>query len=100
MSVQAHGYQFYILPTAIAMKSIGGQGSKQEILQQLSSMVEYDTLVDLEYKLGWALTYLKKYMIASNLKRGFWKLNQEIFTISDDEIAAIITGKKRDYVSK
>lgn len=100
MKTRSHGYQYYILPTALAMKSIGGGGTKSDILKQLSSMIEYDTLENLKYKLGWALTYLKKFDIASNMKRGFWKLNTKIISSSDDDIAALIRGKKNDYTHR
>jgi restriction system protein len=76
-------------PLLKALQALGGSGSIEEIydkvveLEKFSDEVvsqlhdpEKSTLTQIEYRLAWARTYLKKYGVLENSARGIWSLNQ------------------------
>ncbi len=75
-------------PTLDALRSLGGSGSIREITDAvIESMDLPDSIVRrlhrggpqtvLEYRLGWARTYLKNYGLIENPARGIWTLTPE-----------------------
>lgn len=73
-------------PTLQALRDLGGSGSNDEIAETVTNLLEIPepvaqvshlgstTQTELEYKLAWARTYLKKYGLINNSQRGVWVL--------------------------
>lgn len=73
-------------PTLRALRELGGSASITELLDQVINILEPPTEVveqphngkrnqtELEYRLAWARTYLKKYGLVHNSERGVWAL--------------------------
>ncbi|GAA6154973.1 restriction endonuclease [Pyruvatibacter sp. HU-CL02332] len=90
-----------IAPTVAALKSLGGSASNQEIHDEvvrlerfLEEIVEHphgdnSTLSELEYRLKWARTYLKKVGAVNNAKPGIWTLTAHGFGMSEDELGEV-----------
>ncbi len=79
-------YDALINPTLKAMKTLGGSGKNDEIYNEvLKYLALPDSVIDiphgngsqseLEYRLAWARTYLKKSGIIENSSRGVWSLS-------------------------
>ena len=74
-------------PTLTVLHELGGSASIGEITNQLIKNMELPSDIteiphgkgstELEYRLGWARTYLKKYGLLNNSKRGVWHLTAE-----------------------
>ncbi len=103
--------QFYqlIVPTFSALKALGGSGGNNEILDKIielmnlpDSVVDYPhlgstTMTELQYRLAWARTYLKKAEVIENSTRSVWSITPEFSnkdTLSQEELAAI---RQRDH---
>lgn len=82
-----------IIPTFNALKKLGGSGSNKEIYEEviesenyseeiLSIMQKNTNQTQVDYRLAWARTYLKKLGIINNTSRGIWVLN----SLYDDDI--------------
>jgi restriction system protein len=78
-------YDALLLPTLEALIALGGSGTIEEIyekvVQNLSlsdevlSVLHGDTSAnEVEYRLAWSRTYLKKYGLLENSARGVWSL--------------------------
>lgn len=79
-------YRDLMNPTLRALRDLGGSGSNNEIYEQVVENEEYtDDLIEIphsedasqtevEYRIAWAKTYLKKYGLLENSKRGVWAL--------------------------
>ncbi len=74
-----------LLPTVQALKNLGGSGTVQEIYEQVVQILNLPDQVleiphgknsssEIEYRLAWSRTYLKKYGIVENSARGVWSL--------------------------
>ncbi|WP_375562497.1 restriction endonuclease [Bernardetia sp. OM2101] len=94
-------YDKFIIPTLKALKKLGGSGSIDEInetvylLAELSEEIlevqhdENGVQSEVDYRLAWARTYLKKYGVIENSSRGVWSLiDNELApeTFNSDEI--------------
>ncbi len=80
-------YEIMMNPVIQALKSLGGSGTIEEINNKVTEIAGFtaeqlDVLHDpekggqteIEYRLAWARTYLKKYDILENSSRGVWAL--------------------------
>lgn len=93
-----------IIPTLKALKSLGGSGTNQEINQKVYEIEEFsEDLLNLphgqngleseiDYRLAWSRTYLKKAGYIENSARGVWAITSHEFDI--DQV------KKEDVVKK
>ena len=75
-----------IYPTYNALKNLGGTASNRDICNRvITDLCLSDEVVDemhtnsttqteLEYKLAWCRTYLKKYGVITDIKRGVWTI--------------------------
>lgn len=74
-----------LIPTLQALKNLGGSGTVQEIYEQVVQILNLPDQVleiphgttstsEVEYRLGWSRTYLKKYGLLENSSRGVWSL--------------------------
>jgi restriction system protein len=83
-------YHELMNPLLEALHELGGSGSIEEIAQKVSELSdlpeevfniphnpEKSSQTEIEYRLAWARTYLKKYGILENSDRGIWLIVQE-----------------------
>ena len=66
-------------PMLDALRNLGDSGTNQEIH---SEVVKIMNLTDeqsevAEFRLGWIRSYLKRYGLIENPKRGFWELTEK-----------------------
>ncbi|MDI9546491.1 MAG: restriction endonuclease, partial [Chloroflexota bacterium] len=77
-------------PTLEALHVLGGSGTIQEIYSKVTELIglsedqlevlhdpEKGSQTEIEYRLAWTRTYLKKYGLIDNSIRGVWALTQE-----------------------
>ena len=80
-------YDQLMNPTLQALKALGGSGTIEEIYNKVTEIVgltnqqlevlhdpELGGQTEVEYRLAWSRTYLKKYGILENSARGIWAL--------------------------
>lgn len=94
-------YDQFMLPLLKSLKILGGSGSIQEINEKVIELCdipdkileiphsENDTRSEIEYRLAWTRTYLKKADLIDNSSRGIWTLNNndiDLNRISPEEI--------------
>lgn len=91
-------YDELIVPTVNALISLGGSGTVEEINTKVYEIAklkedilqiphgEEGNITEIDYRLAWSRTYLKKYGLLENSSRGIWALSK-----SD------IDTKKLDY---
>ncbi len=74
-----------LLPTIQALQILGGSGTTEEIYDKVLQLLNLSEEVldikhgstsqsEVEYRLGWSRTYLKKYGLLDNSTRGIWSL--------------------------
>ncbi|PIG93452.1 restriction endonuclease [Gloeocapsopsis sp. IPPAS B-1203] len=74
-----------LIPTIQALQILGGSGTTEEIYDQVVQILDLPDKVleiphgstsqsEVEYRLGWSRTYLKKYGLLQNSARGVWSL--------------------------
>lgn len=77
-------------PTIEALKALGGSGTIEEIYNKVVELVGLaddqlevfhdpgrSSQTEVEYRLAWSRTYLKKYGILENSSRGVWALTPQ-----------------------
>ncbi len=100
-----------MLPTIAALNELGGSGTIQEIaeivLTGLNLPVECSTQLhnpdkssqtEIEYRLGWARTYLKKVGLLDNSERGVWAFTENYqrgMPIDPEAIVQQVRGDSR-----
>lgn len=103
-------YDEFIRPVVQAVIDLGGSGSIEEInnkvfeLTKLSDIVlqiphgEDGAISEVEYRLAWTRTYLKKYGLLDNSERGVWALTKPLITsdiINPDEVVKTVKEQVR-----
>jgi restriction system protein len=98
-------YTDFYLPLLKALKQLGGSGSIQEINEIVYELFNFSDEVlqiphegrgnftEVEYRLAWARTYLKKYGVIDNSSRGVWALNNlkiDIDSLSPEQISKTV----------
>ncbi len=76
-------------PLLRALRELGGSGSVDEIHEKVADALdvpeevltqphnpETGNTTEIEYRLAWARTYLKKYGVLENSERGVWAISQ------------------------
>ncbi|WP_448534423.1 restriction endonuclease [Parathermosynechococcus lividus] len=87
-------FDVMLMPTIQALQIPGGSGTTEEIYEQVAKLLNLpdevleiphgnSTMSEVEYRLGWSRTYLKKYGLLQNSSRGVWSL---LSTISLDDL--------------
>ena len=84
-----------IIPTVKALKVLGGSGSIEEInnkvyevakisdeILQIPHGDEDGTTSEIDYRLAWSRTYLKKFGLLENSSRGIWALTKSNIDIN------------------
>ena len=91
-------------PTLIALRTLGGSATNDEIVAQVIEDLELSSHIvevphtdqtnqtKLEYTLGWTRTYLKYYGVIENSSRGVWSLTaqgRKIEEVDPQEVSSI-----------
>lgn len=84
-----HFYELFS-PTVAAVEKLGGSGTTQEIAEEVIQLLglpeeatsqphnpEKSRQTEIEYRLGWARTYLKKVGLLHNSERGVWSFTEQ-----------------------
>lgn len=98
-------------PLLQALHELGGSGSIEEIDQKVTELSEFpeeilnvphnpekSSRTEMEYRLAWARTYLKKYGILDNSDRGIWIIapeNREIKTVDPQEVVKKVRAEHK-----
>lgn len=98
---QVPSYDKLMIPVLKALISLGGSGTIEEINEKVSELENFSEEIlqiphkeegsrsEIDYRLAWARTYLKKFGLLENSARGVWNLTQseiDIKQINTDEI--------------
>lgn len=87
-------YDELIVPTVKALVQLGGSGTVEEINTKVYEIAklpddilqlphgEEGTINEVDYRLAWSRTYLKKYGLLENSARGVWSLSKANIDIS------------------
>jgi len=83
-------YDQLMNPTIQALKALGGSGTIEEITNKVTELIDLTdaqlellhnpvrgSQTEIEYRLAWSRTYLKKYGILENSSRGVWALTPQ-----------------------
>jgi restriction system protein len=104
-----------IVPTVKALIELGGSGSVEEIntrvyeIANLSDEIlqythgEGGTTIEVDYRLAWSRTYLKKFGLLENSSRGIWALSKsdiDINKLDYVEIVKKVRGQEKPSQSK
>ncbi len=104
-------YHELMNPLLEALHELGGSGSIEEIAQKVAEMSdlqedllniphnpEKSSQTEIEYRLAWARTYLKKYGLLENSERGIWLIVPEkrnIKSIDPQEVVKIVKAEHK-----
>ena len=98
-----------LVPTIKALQELGGSSSIEEINSKVYMISEISDEIlqiphgeegkdsEVDYRLAWSRTYLKKFGLLENSSRGIWALSKSDVTINEldpIEIACTNRGKK------
>jgi len=83
-----------LLPTIQALQILGGSGTTEEIYEKVVQILSVPDKVleilhgstsqsEVEYRLAWSRTYLKKYGLLQNSARGVWSLVSTSINLND-----------------
>lgn len=83
-----------LVPTVQALQTLGGSGTIEEIYEQVIQLLNLPDQIleiihgntsqsEVEYRLAWSRTYLKKYGLLENSARGVWSLTSTTITPDD-----------------
>lgn len=105
-------YHKLMNPLLKALHELGGSGSIEEISSRVSESLdlpedvlsiphdpEKSSQTELEYRLAWARTYLKRYGILDNSERGVWVIvpdKREVRAVNPQEVVKTV----RDMIRK
>ncbi|WP_214070313.1 restriction endonuclease [Mucilaginibacter sp. dw_454] len=91
-----------IIPTVKALLKLGGSGSVEEInnyVYEIASISEdvlqifhgeSETIKEVDYRLAWSRTYLKKFGLLENSSRGIWALLKSDIDVSNLDNVEIV----------
>lgn len=105
-------YTRLILPTFKALKTLGGSGTNEEIVNQIIRDLNIpDEVADishkgnpnkteLSYQADWARTYMKKYGVIENSARAVWSICPNFVSEEDIDEKAIVESFNKECESK
>jgi len=112
-------YHELMNPLLQALHQLGGSGSIEEIAQKVAELSdlpeeilnvphnpEKSSQTEIEYRLAWARTYLKKYGILDNTDRGIWIIvpeKRQVTKVDPQEIIKTVRAeikKQKELVQK
>nr|WP_210404351.1 restriction endonuclease [Chroococcidiopsis sp. TS-821] len=99
-----------LLPTIQALQILGGSGTNEEIYEKVVQLLNLPEKIleiphgntsksEVEYRLAWSRTYLKKYGLLQNSARGIWSLVSTSINVQDLDAKEIVKAVQRDAVS-
>ncbi|WKN43589.1 restriction endonuclease [Tunicatimonas pelagia] len=103
-------YDQLMIPLVEGLKKLGGSGTIEELNEKVYAIIdlpdefleiphsENDTRSEIEYRLAWTRTYLKKAEIIDNSSRGVWALANndiEASTINPNEVTRLVRERIR-----
>lgn len=95
-------YDELIIPTVKALKELGGSGSVEEINNKVYEIAEISedilrishgeegTTKEIDYRLAWSRTYLKKFGLLENSSRGIWALSKADINVAELDYSEIV----------
>lgn len=102
MRTEIPKYYELMNPLLRALRELGGSGSNEEIYEKVAEVMqlsedllsiphnpEKDSRSEIEYRLAWARTYLKKFGVLDNSRRGIWAMTadcQNLDEVDPDEV--------------
>ena len=102
-------YDTLMNPVIQALKELGGSGTIEEVNLKATEIAnlsedqlevlhdkEKSSQTEVEYRLAWARTYLKKYGILENSTRGVWALTQKgrkVEQVNEKEVVDFVRGQ-------
>ncbi len=99
-----------IIPTVKAIQELGGSGSIKEInskvyiIAEISDAIlqiphgEEGTVSEVDYRLAWSRTYLKKFGLLENSSRGIWALSKadiDVTKLDHVEIVKVVRDQDK-----
>ena len=108
-------YDELIIPTVKALVELGGSGSIEEINAKVYEIAnipddilqishgEEGTVSEVDYRLAWSRTYLKKFGLLENSSRGIWALSQadiNVDTLNHIEIVKTVKDQIKQTQTK
>jgi restriction system protein len=118
-SIKMPTYHELMNPLLQALHQLGGSGSIEEIAQKVAELSdlpeeilnlphnpEKSSQTEIEYRLAWARTYLKKYGILDNSDRGIWIIvpeKQKVTMVDPQEVIKTVRAeikKQKELVQK
>lgn len=101
-----------IIPTLKALLELGGSGTIEEISSKVYEIEKFSEEIlqiphgddggrsEIDYRLAWSRTYLKKYGLLENSSRGIWALAKTDFDIKKLDYNEIVRKVKEDEKQK
>lgn len=94
-------FDLMLLPTIQALQILGGSGTTEEIYEKVVQILNLPDKVleilhgsssqsEVEYRLAWSRTYLKKYGLLQNSARGVWSLVSTSININELDAKEIV----------
>ena len=102
MEKKIPSYHTLVKDALTCLLSIGGTATNKEILEAVMQKLDVNGILreKLNYNLGWAKVYAKKYgLISSEAGRSIWKINKEFSNIKIPDVDMIVKQKKKLYYS-
>lgn len=110
--IELPSYDELIIPTVKALVRLGGSGSIEEIneaVYQIANISEYQLQVlhdenglqsEIDYRLAWSRTYLKKFGLLDNSARGVWAINKSDINVESLDGYEIVKSVREANASK
>ena len=105
-------YHELMNPLLEALHELGGSGSIEEIAQKVVELSdlpenllnvphnpEKSSQTEIEYRLAWARTYLKKYGLLENSERGIWLIvpeKRDIRSVDPQEVVKTVRAEHKE----
>ena len=106
-------FDAFMNPVIQALKGLGGSGTIEEINNKVIEIAELSDeqtevlhkpekgggSTEVEYRLAWTRTYLKKYDVLENSSRGVWALTakgRQLDRVNPREVRRFVQGQKKE----
>lgn len=100
MTVSVPRYAELLWPTLVAVRTLGGSGSNNEIAEAVLEREDFSVdqqqvlhgdgpQTEIEYRLAWARTWLKFMGLLTNSSRGVWSLTDRGRAVTSDEVPSL-----------
>lgn len=111
MAAKIPPYQVFFNPVLKALRALGRSASVHELNDKVVEMMNFGNDVlevmhdpetgnntEIEYRLGWARTYLKKFGLITNSSRGVWSLTEkaeEFKEVDTDQVVKFVREQRK-----